>query len=124
MSSKRPLILSPESDNSHSNIEQSSKKSNISEVVLVIRDILVSEDAKDIFRNLFAEIVAPIKQDLLDLQTANTKLTSSLGLLQDRVDEMEEQQDMASQDLKRGTIIIINQWQEKRAEVPFLILNS
>ena len=111
-----------------------SKKSNIAEtnimgeVSTAINAYLNSQEAMDMFEKLFSRIIAPviasITKDVSKLEVEKNILKGSVSRLEEKVVCLEETQDIMDQEQRKCTLIVVNQWPEKHAEVPFLIFKN
>ena len=125
MTGKRDLS-SPESNPNMS--KRSNTCDTMSEVSTAIRAYLNSQEAMDMFGNLFSKIFAPViasvKQNITRLEVENKSLKESVNKLEEKVTGLEEIQDTLDQEKRKCTLIVVNQWEEKQAEVPFLIFKN
>ena len=123
--SKRFHVNSPEFESS----ENMSKRSNASESVMgevatAIQSFLNSKEASQMFENLFSKIIGSIKGDVDHLKEENNLLKETVRKLDQKVEAMEDSQDGFLQEQKKCSIVVINIWEEKQAEVPFLIFKN
>ena len=133
MPAKR-LLSTPESDN---NSSASTKKQHIStnkstemddDISSGIQTFMASNAAKamfsDLFHEIFSPLIDPLVQNLKTLQKENSELKEIINGLQDRVVKLELEHDELEQNSKNSTIIVVNNWEERREEIPFLMFKN
>ena len=85
------------------------KKNNsvvqMGEVVTIFRDFLISNEARNIFKDIFSELFTPFSQNLCDLQSETDALKEQVAKLNDKVMKMEEVQEENDQNQRKANML-------------------